>query len=108
MPVVEYGHGGGPLQGNSITGGFVYRGPVEALQGLYIFADFVSGNVWSVPIAALPRGSTQPSTVLTNRNAAFTPDAGTLTNVVSFGEDQAGNLLIVTIGGSVFMIQPAN
>jgi hypothetical protein len=27
--------------------------------------------------------------------------------VVSFGEDQVGNLLIVTIGGSVFMIQPS-
>jgi hypothetical protein len=46
MPVAQYGHGSNPFQGNSITGGFVYRGPVEPLQGLYIFADFVSGNIW--------------------------------------------------------------
>ena len=107
MPVTQYGHGSGPLQGNSITGGFVYRGPVEQLQGLYIFADFISDNIWSVPIAGLTPGTTTPSSAYTNRNAAFTPNAGTLTSIVSFGEDQAGNLLIVSINGSVFMIQPS-
>lgn len=50
-PVAEYGHGGGPTQGNSITGGRVYRGPVESLRGQYIFGDFISGNLWSFPIA---------------------------------------------------------
>ena len=107
MPVTEYAHGSGPLQGNSVTGGFVYRGPVEQLQGLYIFADFVSDNIWSVPAASLTAGSTAPSSSFTNRNAAFAPNAGNLTGIASFGEDQAGNLLIVTIGGSVFMIQPS-
>ncbi|MND09341.1 hypothetical protein D3C83_325870 [compost metagenome] len=52
------------------------------------------------------QGTTTPSSAFTNRNAAFTPNAGTLTGIVSFGEDQAGNLLIVSIAGSVFMIQP--
>lgn len=108
MPVTEYSHGTGPLQGNSITGGFVYRGPVEQLQGLYIFADYVSNNVWSVPIAGLTPGTTTPSSAFINRNPAFTPDAGALTSIVSFGEDQAGNLLIVSIAGSVFMIEPAS
>ena len=107
MPVAEYAHGAGPLQGNSVTGGFVYRGPVEQLQGLYIFADFVSNNIWSVPIAGLPPGSTAPSSSFTNRNAAFTPDVGSLSGIVGFGEDEAGNLFIVAIGGSVFMIQPS-
>ncbi|OYW44270.1 MAG: hypothetical protein B7Z08_02950 [Sphingomonadales bacterium 32-68-7] len=107
MPVAEYAHGSGPLQGNSITGGYVYRGPAEGLQGLYVFADFVSNNVWTVPVSSLPAGSTATSAAFTNRNAAFTPNAGTLSNVTSFGEDQAGNLFIVTIGGSVFMIRPA-
>ena len=108
MPVAQYGHGSGPLQGNSLTGGFVYRGPVEPLQGLYIFADFISNNIWSVPAASLVAGSTQPSSSFTNRNAAFTPNAGSLSNVASFGEDQAGNLYIVAFGGDVFMIQPTN
>jgi hypothetical protein len=108
MPVTQYGHGTGPLQGNSITGGVVYRGPIEQLQGLYIFADFISGNVWSVPIAGLVQGTTTSSSAFTNRNAAFTPDAGSLTSIVSFNEDQAGNLLIVSIAGSVFMIVPSS
>lgn len=107
MPVAQYGHGSGLLQGNSITGGFVYRGPVEVLQGLYIFADFISGNIWSAPIASLPSGATASSSVFTNRNAAFAPNAGTLSNVTSFGEDEAGNLYIVTFGGSVFAIRPS-
>ena len=78
---------------------------VEPLQGLYIFADFVSDNLWSVPSASLVAGSTQPSSSFTNRNASFAPNAGSLTSVTSFGEDQAGNLFIVSIGGDVFMIQ---
>jgi glucose/arabinose dehydrogenase len=105
MPVTQYGHGSGPLQGNSVTGGFVYRGPVEPLQGLYIFADFISSNIWSVPASTLVAGSTQPSSSFTNRNAAFTPNAGSLANIASFGEDQAGNLFMVAFGGDVFMIQ---
>jgi hypothetical protein len=108
MPVAEYAHGTGPLQGNSVTGGFVYRGPIEQLQGLYIFADYVSNNIWSVPAASLVPGSTAPSSSFTNRNAAFAPNAGSLTGVASFGEDQAGNLFIVSLGGDVFMFQPTS
>ncbi|MBO9519029.1 MAG: PQQ-dependent sugar dehydrogenase [Porphyrobacter sp.] len=107
MPVTEYGHGSGPLQGNSITGGFVYRGPVESLQGLYVFADFVSNNIWTVPIAGLTPGTTTPSSAFTNRNAAFVPDAGSLSGIVGFGEDQVGNLYIVSINGSIFAILPS-
>lgn len=108
MPVTQYAHGSGPLQGNTVIGGFVYRGPVEQLQGLYIFADFISDNLWSVPAASLTPGSTAPSSSFTNRNAAFAPNAGSLTSVVSFGEDQAGNLFMVSLGGEVFMIQPTS
>jgi len=92
-----------------VTGGFVYRGPVESLQGLYIFADYISNNVWSVPAANLVQGSTAPSSSFTNRNAAFTPNAGSLTRIASFGEDQVGNLFLVSlVGGEVFMIQPTS
>jgi glucose/arabinose dehydrogenase len=107
MPVTQYRHGSGPLEGNSLTGGHVYRGPVEALQGLYIFADFVSNNIWSAPVAGLPAGTTAPSSIFTNRNADFRPNAGALAQITSFGEDQAGNLYIVTFGGDLFRIEPA-
>ena len=108
MPVTQYGHGSGLLQGNSITGGFVYRGPVESLQGQYIFADFVSNNIWSIPVGSLPQGATAPTNVFTNRNTAFAPNAGTLGSVTGFGEDVAGNLYIVSINGGMWVIEAAS
>ncbi|HMO64720.1 MAG TPA: PQQ-dependent sugar dehydrogenase, partial [Verrucomicrobiota bacterium] len=48
-PLHEYTHGNGPMQGRSITGGRVYRGErLPALYGAYVFADYVSGNVWAL------------------------------------------------------------
>ncbi len=42
-PVAEYSH----AEGNSITGGFVYRGTeVPALAGQYVFGDYGSGRIW--------------------------------------------------------------
>lgn len=105
-PVAEYGHGSGPRQGNSITGGYVYRGPVTSLQGQYVFADFVSGNIWSVPFTSFVPGQTLASSRFARRNEDFAPDAGTLANIASFGEDSAGNLFIVSIGGDIFMVRP--
>lgn len=48
-PLLEYAHGSRPNQGNSITGGVVYRGHLlSELYGAYIFADFVSGHIWAL------------------------------------------------------------
>lgn len=48
-PHYEYDHGYGPMQGVSVTGGFVYRGQrFDSLRGDYVFADFASGNVWAL------------------------------------------------------------
>ncbi|MES2661241.1 MAG: PQQ-dependent sugar dehydrogenase [Verrucomicrobiota bacterium] len=48
-PIWEYTHGGGTFQGNSVTGGFIYRGnAIPSLTGKYIFADYVSGHIWSL------------------------------------------------------------
>lgn len=104
-PVAEYGHGSGPRQGNSITGGYVYRGPVTSLAGQYVFADFVSGNIWSVPYSSLIAGQTLPSSRFARRNEDFAPDAGTLSSIASFGEDSAGNLFLVSINGDIFMVR---
>lgn len=104
-PVAEYGHGNGPLQGNSITGGRVYRGPVEALRGQYIFADFISNNIWSIPVAGVAFGQTLQSNAFARRNADFTPNAGTIGSIAAFGTDQAGNLYIVDLGGEIFRIE---
>ena len=43
FPVVEYGR----EDGASVTGGHVYRGQqYPALDGVYVFGDFVSGKIW--------------------------------------------------------------
>ncbi|MEQ1859077.1 MAG: PQQ-dependent sugar dehydrogenase [Chthoniobacteraceae bacterium] len=52
-PVYEYHHtvatGDPNFEGDSVTGGVVYRGSrLSNLVGAYIFADHVSGNVWSL------------------------------------------------------------
>lgn len=105
-PVAEYGHGSGPRQGNAITGGRVYRGPIEALRDQYIFADFISNNIWSVPVSAISLGQTVPSGSFILRNADFTPDAGAIGSIAAFGVDAAGNLYIVDLGGEIFRIEP--
>mgnify|MGYP003577109296 CR=1 FL=1 len=106
-PVTEYSHGSGARQGNSVTGGQVYRGPIEALRSQYIFGDFVRGNLWSIPITRLDLGSTLGSDQFTLRNTDFAPNQGTIDNPAAFGVDQNGNLYIVDLDGEIFRIEPA-
>lgn len=48
-PIHDYQRLQGPTGGFSITGGFVYRGArFPELVGAYIYADYVSGNLWSI------------------------------------------------------------
>lgn len=41
-PFGQYDH----QDGQSITGGYVYRGPLELLQGKYVFGDMVNGRLF--------------------------------------------------------------
>lgn len=46
-PILDYAHGSATNQGNCVTGGVVYRGGrYPELYGAYVFADYVSGNLW--------------------------------------------------------------
>jgi len=48
-PIQEYRHGSAADQGNSVTGGVVYRGNrLSQLHGWYVFADYSSGNIWTL------------------------------------------------------------
>lgn len=86
LPVWEYGHAG---NGCSITGGSVYRGQAySALQGVYLYGDFCSGNMWAY----------WNGTDGTAHNALVLPNAAAMS---SFGEDEAGELYIADFGGFV-------
>lgn len=107
-PVTEYTHGAGPTQGQSVTGGYVYTGPVEALQGAYIFADFVTDNIWSVPASDLVNGASVPESQFNILTTTFAPDAGSMGNIASFGLDESQNLYIVSLSGNVFRLEATN
>jgi len=94
-PVYAYDH----TVGHSITGGYVYRGEGEALQGQYFFADFIQSKVFTLRF----NGS---SWVATERTSQIVPDVGAVGNPSSFGEDARGNLYIVDFGGEIFKLTP--
>ncbi|MHC5112666.1 MAG: SdrD B-like domain-containing protein, partial [Planctomycetota bacterium] len=102
-PVYDYAHGSGPLEGNSVIGGHVYRGQIDAFAGLYIFADSRSSNVWSFNPA-------DPINSVQRINDALVPDAGAIgggpipDDIVSFAEDGSGNLYMVEIDGEIHKI----
>jgi glucose/arabinose dehydrogenase len=85
-PVVEYTHG----EGCSVTGGYVYRGKaVPSLVGRYVFGDYCSGTIWSVP-----KGGASPMTKALVMDTAY--------SISSFGEDEAGELYLVDRGGTLY------
>jgi glucose/arabinose dehydrogenase len=92
LPVLEYDHG----QGCSITGGYVYRGAaIPALQGHYFYADYCSGWVRSFRV--------QDGQAV---DQAQWPTLAPGGPVLSFGEDQAGELYVLSANGTVFRIVP--
>jgi glucose/arabinose dehydrogenase len=80
-PVAEYSHG----NGCSVTGGYVYRGKnVPAAAGRYFYGDYCSGTIWSFKLTGgVARGV---------RTEPFK-----LTGLSSFGEDSAGELLLMSV-----------
>jgi glucose/arabinose dehydrogenase len=86
LPVAEYSHAGGNC---AITGGYVYRGKTYTkLVGLYVFADWCSGRIWTMP----HDGSTK------------TQRADVTSNITSFGESEYGELYAVSSGGSLLRV----
>ena len=44
-PILEFSSASG--SGNcSVTGGYVYRGPISNLGGYYVYADYCSARIW--------------------------------------------------------------
>jgi len=89
-PIFEYDHS----VGQSITGGFVYRGKALGTdyQGRYFFADYVQGRVWSLALTIAENGEASASDL---REHTGELGGSALGQVSSFGLDADGELLLV-------------
>ena len=102
-PIYDYGRD----RGRTVTGGYVYRGDENtALNGTYFFADFFDDANGNAPIRALKYDGTAV-TRFTDYAGRIAADVGSIHSIAAFGEDNAGNLYVVDIGGEVFRLLPA-
>jgi len=99
-PVIAYPHASNGTGGFSVTGGYVYRGPSEGMQGVYLYADFVTDQVWSF------RMVNGVAVDAANRTAQLVEVGGRVDQIASFGEDGHGNLYIVGLDGEIFLLDP--
>lgn len=80
-PVTQYDHS----IGQSVTGGYVYRGTaISELVGFYVFADFVSGQLFAVSSDALPTVEPQQVGSAGGSVSAFATDANQNLYLASF------------------------
>jgi glucose/arabinose dehydrogenase len=140
-PLQQFLHDGG---GEAVIGGYLYRGPVAELQGKYFYSDFVTtgdaNQIWMLDFdrdtpAANYNGNNGTLTdvsalwqslVYDPTDPSYGPNSTTLSSagldhIVSFGEDNAGNVYLVDFGngagfngqypgaglGEIFRIAPA-
>jgi glucose/arabinose dehydrogenase len=91
LPIGEYTRD----NGCSVTGGYVYRGSQwPVLWGNYFFADYCTGNIWSLT----PDGDGRWRQTIVGQ---------AYTNISSFGEDAAGELYALDHnGGAVLRLRP--
>lgn len=89
LPQLEYGRS----EGQSITGGYVYKGNVNpTLKNHYIYADFVSGNIWGVPYPNF----TSPTKLLSEQG-----------NISTFALDNHGELYLAGFSkGIIYQVVP--
>ncbi len=91
LPIDAYGR----TLGQSVTGGYVYRGSRRTpFWGRYFFGDFVSGNLFV--LAEVAPGQWERTLLM---------DTGR--NISSFGEDEQGELYLVDYGGEVLRLELA-
>jgi glucose/arabinose dehydrogenase len=91
-PIYEYSHDGG---GCSVSGGYVYRGAkIPDLRGAYVFSDYCDSAL---------RAITQKGGKLADQR-----DLGAKSNqVAAFGQDQDGELYVLSQGDGLQRLDPA-
>jgi CubicO group peptidase (beta-lactamase class C family) len=91
-PIWEYHH----ETGKSITGGVVYRGKrLPQLAGCYLYADYVTGKVWALKYDEAKKQVVANSSI-----------RGNIMPIISFGEDEQGEVYYTTDTGNIFRFRP--
>jgi glucose/arabinose dehydrogenase len=104
-PAMDYPH----TLGRCITGGYVYRGQaIPGLQGTYIFGDFQDNRFFS---AYRPLGADPGANIVAgfrDRTDEMQPQGSPVTQLVSFGQDAAGELYVMSFDqGTIHRIAAA-
>ena len=86
-PVAEYSHSEG---GCSVTGGYVYRGSMPEWNGIYLYGDYCTGKIWGL----IHSENGWQSQMLFDLDVTIT----------SFGQDQAGELYLLSDNGGVYRL----
>jgi glucose/arabinose dehydrogenase len=87
LPIAEYSHS----EGVAIIGGYVYKGSaIPSLSNAYIFGD-LTGKIWSL--------TESPANTFTRTQLLSTGRT-----ISSFGQDAAGEVYVVDLGGSVLKL----
>jgi hypothetical protein len=90
-PVAQYAHSSGDC---SVSGGYVYRGQkIPSMFGFYFYGDYCSGRVRTLVDF---QGHWRSSVLL-----------DTTYLISSFGQDDAGELYLVNLGGEIYRFDPA-
>jgi glucose/arabinose dehydrogenase len=98
-PVFDYGHTSKDFK--CIIGGNVYRGKeVPELAGLYLFADYICGRVYGLKYD----DATQK---VVSVRPIQQPNDGTNMPIMSFGEDEKGEVYYLTDVGQIFRFRSA-
>lgn len=86
-PVFVYDHSNND---RSVTGGFVYRGDwLPGLHGRYVYADFISGRIWSLDASTTENPENQ---LIENTDLPIS----------SFGVDASNELYFTAFDGTVY------
>ncbi len=86
-PVWEYDHS----LGCSVSGGAVYRGSLVDWQGIYLYSDFCTGNIWG--LLRTPGGEWQ--------NELLFRVGG---RIAAIDQDQAGEVYLLDLEGSILKL----
>jgi len=93
-PFFEYPH----TMGSSVTGGFIHSSTaIPDITGDYVFADFVSGRMWAVPVP-----ESNPTELVKAKALGQWPFLPS-----TFAQDEDGRLYVADYGkGTVYRLDP--